>query len=77
MLNLLIASVVEKKDSMMLPANKIRDAAKATAIREIASQKAQFRKFGIMADWSPESTYRTLGAWKLLWRLPILCAEVR
>ncbi|KAF8646469.1 hypothetical protein AX16_007205 [Volvariella volvacea WC 439] len=48
------------KDSKSLPAHTIREAAKVTAIREVASQKEQFKKFGIMADWSSESTYRTL-----------------
>jgi isoleucyl-tRNA synthetase len=50
-----------KQDSVTAPPNVIRAAAKATATREIESQKAQFRHFGIMADWSAESTYRTLG----------------
>lgn len=48
---------------MTIPAYTIRKAAEATAKREIASQKEQYRHFGIMADWSPESTYRTLGKW--------------
>ncbi|PFH47754.1 hypothetical protein AMATHDRAFT_151413 [Amanita thiersii Skay4041] len=48
------------KASHVVPASTIREAARATAIREIASQKAQFQPFGIMADWSHESTYRTL-----------------
>ncbi|PPQ69799.1 hypothetical protein CVT24_003075 [Panaeolus cyanescens] len=39
----------------------IREAARKTALREIDSQKAQFRTMGIMADWdSAEDTYRTL-----------------
>ncbi|KAG6909906.1 hypothetical protein DXG01_014426 [Tephrocybe rancida] len=46
--------------STTLPASTIREAAHATARREIASQKEQFRHFGIMADWSDETTYRTL-----------------
>ncbi|KAF8886535.1 isoleucyl-tRNA synthetase [Infundibulicybe gibba] len=48
------------KDSVDVPASTIRQVAKATAIREIASQKEQFRQLGIMADWSTDSTYRTL-----------------
>ncbi|KAG6854411.1 hypothetical protein C0991_006953 [Blastosporella zonata] len=48
------------QDSSSTPANVIREAAHATARREIASQKEQFRHFGIMADWSDETTYRTL-----------------
>ena len=40
----------------------IRDAANATALREIDSQKRQFSSLAIMADWkSEEWTYRTLG----------------
>jgi isoleucyl-tRNA synthetase len=50
-----------KLDSVTAPPSSIRAAADATAKREIESQKAQFRHFGIMADWSAESTYRTLG----------------
>jgi isoleucyl-tRNA synthetase len=50
-----------KKDSLTVPPNVIRAAAEATAKREIESQKTQFRHLGIMADWSSESTYRTLG----------------
>ncbi|KAF9041334.1 tRNA synthetases class I-domain-containing protein [Panaeolus papilionaceus] len=39
----------------------IREAARKTALREIDSQKAQFRTMGIMANWdSSEDTYRTL-----------------
>ena len=50
-----------KLDSVTAPPNSIRTAADATAKREIESQKAQFHHFGIMADWSAEATYRTLG----------------
>jgi len=50
-----------KQDSITAPPNVIRAAAEATAKREIESQKGQFRHFGIMADWSTETTYRTLG----------------
>jgi isoleucyl-tRNA synthetase len=50
-----------KEDSLTAHPSVIRAAAEATAKREIESQKAQFRHFGIMADWSAESTYRTLG----------------
>lgn len=53
----------EKKDSLTVPATTIRTAANATARREIASQKEQFQQFGIMADWSDDSTYRTLGTY--------------
>lgn len=50
-----------KKDSSIVSPSIIREAAHAVAIREIASQKEQFRNFGIMANWgSNESTYRTL-----------------
>ncbi|KAF9459744.1 tRNA synthetases class I-domain-containing protein [Collybia nuda] len=48
------------QDSLTASPTTIRDAAEATAKREIESQKAQFRHFGIMADWSSEFTYRTL-----------------
>ncbi|KAG6820906.1 hypothetical protein H0H93_009680 [Arthromyces matolae] len=48
------------RDSSITPAATIRDAAHETAVREVASQKEQFQHFGIMADWSHESTYRTL-----------------
>ncbi|ESK91771.1 isoleucyl-trna synthetase [Moniliophthora roreri MCA 2997] len=49
------------KDSKSLPPSTIREAARNTATREIASQKAQFQDFGIMANWHNDSaTYRTL-----------------
>ncbi|KAF9254893.1 isoleucyl-tRNA synthetase [Marasmius fiardii PR-910] len=49
------------KDSINASPNTIRKAAYSTATREIASQKVQFKEFGIMADWdSDSSTYRTL-----------------
>ncbi|KAJ3799765.1 tRNA synthetases class I-domain-containing protein [Lentinula aff. detonsa] len=49
------------KDSSHVLPSTIRTAAHAVAIREIASQKEQFRQFGIMADWDDDaSTYRTL-----------------
>ncbi|KAI0827156.1 isoleucyl-tRNA synthetase [Trametes gibbosa] len=43
-----------------LTPSQIRDEAERFARKEVASQMEQFRAFGIMADWSPESTYRTL-----------------
>ncbi|EAU81428.2 isoleucyl-tRNA synthetase [Coprinopsis cinerea okayama7 len=44
-----------------LPPEKIREAARATALREVDSQKDQFRPLGVMADWnSAQNTYRTL-----------------
>lgn len=46
----------------MLPAHAIRNAAKAVANREIRTQREEFQELGIMADWSEEGTYRTLGA---------------
>ncbi|KAJ3927300.1 MAG: Aminoacyl-tRNA synthetase, partial [Lentinula lateritia] len=50
-----------QKDSSNVPPSTIRAAAHAVAVREIASQKEQFRQFGIMADWDNNaSTYRTL-----------------
>jgi isoleucyl-tRNA synthetase len=46
------------------PVVVIRKSAEATALREIDSQKEQFRSLAIMADWdSKEHTYRTLGAY--------------
>ncbi|GLB39107.1 putative class-I aminoacyl-tRNA synthetase family protein [Lyophyllum shimeji] len=48
------------QDALTTPPSTIRAAAEASAKREIMSQKEQYRHFGIMADWSTESTYRTL-----------------
>ena len=50
-----------QQDSHSLPVSTIRDAARKTAEREMKVQMEEFEKFGIMADWSKESTYRTLG----------------
>ncbi|KAF5390104.1 hypothetical protein D9757_003845 [Collybiopsis confluens] len=50
-----------KQDLSAVPPSTIRAAARSVATREVASQKAQFRQFGIMADWdSDDTTYRTL-----------------
>ncbi|KAG8216484.1 tRNA synthetases class I-domain-containing protein [Butyriboletus roseoflavus] len=49
-----------KQDPHSLPASTIRGAARKTAEREMKIQREEFEKFGIMADWSKESTYRTL-----------------
>ena len=52
----------EQLDPLVTPASEIRRAAKATALREIDSQREQFRPLAIMADWdSKERTYRTFG----------------
>ncbi len=50
-----------KKDSRLLTPSDIRSAARQTALREIETQKKEFKQFGIMADWSKQTTYRTLG----------------
>ncbi|KAG2355481.1 tRNA synthetases class I-domain-containing protein [Suillus spraguei] len=49
-----------KKDALSLPPNVIRAAAKATAEREMKTQQEEFEQFCIMADWSPQTTFRTL-----------------
>ncbi|KAF9523263.1 tRNA synthetases class I-domain-containing protein [Crepidotus variabilis] len=50
-----------KQDPLETPPEVVRDTAKSTALREITSQKEQFRTLGIMADWDcKERTYRTL-----------------
>ncbi|OSD08764.1 isoleucyl-tRNA synthetase [Trametes coccinea BRFM310] len=43
-----------------LTPSQIRDEAEKFARSEVASQMEQFRQLGVMADWSPETTYRTL-----------------
>ncbi|CAE6380975.1 unnamed protein product [Rhizoctonia solani] len=48
-------------DARSVPATKIRSAAREVAYREIEKQKNEFQEFGIMADWSPDGCYRTLG----------------
>ncbi|KAJ7637112.1 isoleucyl-tRNA synthetase [Roridomyces roridus] len=48
------------QDSTSLPPLAIRDAAHKTALREVNTQREQFQRLGIMADWSEESTYRTI-----------------
>ncbi|KAJ7057865.1 tRNA synthetases class I-domain-containing protein [Mycena amicta] len=47
-------------DSSSLSPLLIRQAAHKTALREVENQKAQFQRLGIMADWSTETTYRTI-----------------
>ncbi|KAJ7695476.1 tRNA synthetases class I-domain-containing protein [Mycena rosella] len=48
------------EDSASLPPLAIRHAAHKTALREIDTQREQFQRLGIMADWSNETTYRTI-----------------
>ncbi|KAJ7512047.1 tRNA synthetases class I-domain-containing protein [Mycena galericulata] len=48
------------EDSTSLPPQDIRRAAHKTALREINTQREQFQRLGLMADWSDESTYRTI-----------------
>ncbi|KAJ7136038.1 tRNA synthetases class I-domain-containing protein [Mycena epipterygia] len=48
------------EDSASLPPLAIRRAAHKTALREIDTQRDQFQRLGIMADWSNETTYRTI-----------------
>ncbi|KAF7300647.1 hypothetical protein HMN09_00950200 [Mycena chlorophos] len=47
-------------DSSSLSPLVIRQAAHKTALREVENQKSQFQLLGIMADWSTETTYRTI-----------------
>ncbi|CAA7268378.1 unnamed protein product [Cyclocybe aegerita] len=50
-----------KRNPLETPPSIIREGAKATALREIDSQREQFRPLAVMADWySSERTYRTL-----------------
>ncbi|KDR72627.1 hypothetical protein GALMADRAFT_73804 [Galerina marginata CBS 339.88] len=50
-----------KRSPLDTPASVIRTGAKATALREIDSQREQFRPLAVMADWhSKDRTYRTL-----------------
>lgn len=49
-----------KGDPHTLAPDTIRNAARATAEREMLTQQEEFKQFGIMAEWSPGSTYRTL-----------------
>lgn len=57
----LIFRYLYQKDPRMLPPHAIRNSAKAVANREIRTQREEFQELGIMADWSEEGTYRTLG----------------
>jgi isoleucyl-tRNA synthetase len=67
--------IFEQLDPLVTPASEIRRAARATALREIDSQREQFRQLGIMADWdSKERTYRTIGLYILLLGLRTHCA---
>ncbi|PBK83230.1 hypothetical protein ARMGADRAFT_1137439 [Armillaria gallica] len=49
-----------KLDSGSLTPSDIRSAAWQTTLCEIEIQKEEFQQFGILADWSKETTYRTL-----------------
>lgn len=50
-----------KKDMHEVSPSEIRTAAEKYAKGQVQSQLSQFRQLGIMANWSPETTYRTLG----------------
>jgi hypothetical protein len=60
-IELVSSLTIVKEDSVSLPPRDIRLAAHKTALREINAQREQFQRLGIMADWSNESTYRTIG----------------
>ncbi|KAF8512558.1 tRNA synthetases class I-domain-containing protein [Hysterangium stoloniferum] len=50
-----------KANHRRVPATKIREIARKTALHEISVQKAEFQQLGIMADWNnDEATYRTM-----------------
>lgn len=49
------------KNPNKIPARELRIVARKEAARSIEVQKAEFKQFGIMADWSEGSTYRTYG----------------
>lgn len=51
-----------KKDMSEISPSGIRSAAESYAKGQVQSQMEQFRQLGIMAAWTEESTYRTLGA---------------
>lgn len=51
-----------QKNAEDLSPQTIRAEAEKFAKEEVATQRDQFRQFGIMADWSAQSTYRTMGA---------------
>jgi isoleucyl-tRNA synthetase len=52
----------KQKDPLSLPPTTVRDEARVFANQQVDSQKAMFRKLGIMADWdNNKATYRTLG----------------
>ncbi|KAG2367252.1 hypothetical protein BDR07DRAFT_1373056 [Suillus spraguei] len=53
------------KDALSLPPNVIRAAAKATAEREMKTQQEEFEQFCILADWSPQTTFRTLVSFRV------------
>jgi len=57
------------------PVTVVREAAETTALREMNSQKEQFRRLAIMADWdSKENTYRTLGMFSIFCAMAVLTA---
>ena len=55
------AHTIAKKDMNDISSSEIRIAAESYAKGQVQSQLDQFRQLGIMADWSSDSTYRTLG----------------
>ncbi|KAI0371272.1 isoleucyl-tRNA synthetase [Pilatotrama ljubarskyi] len=59
-----------------LAPSQIRDEAEKFARKEVASQMEQFRALGVMADWSPKTTYRTLDPEYELRQLDIFKAMV-
>ena len=55
------ANTQYKREPHSLLPMVIRSAAKSVAEREIRTQCREFQEFGIMANWSDDGTYRTLG----------------
>ena len=54
-----------QKDARSLPPHVIRECAKNVAEREIKIQRKEFMELGILADWSENGTYRTLGKYPI------------
>ena len=68
--------MLEQLDPLITPASEIRRAAKATALREISSQREQFRLLGIMADWDSREDLSDFWYVDITWFANYLCLNI-
>lgn len=71
-----ITDCISKTALDELSPDTIRSNARLVAEREISTQKQEFQQLGIMADWSTQGTYRTLGELILFFGILVILSQI-